>query len=369
MIAPVIALVAAAQAEAPADRAAVIASARAAIARQDYAAAIALLDSARAASPRDPEILRLLGSAYAYAHRYPEAIATLTRAETLAPADLDIKAALARAYLWSGDHAAARREVAAIAASAPDNEDARQIGAQIDRASAAPSSGGIGVAIAVSLSRVDLAGGRDRTWSTTTVAVFGKVAPDTTLALQAEREDRQTAIDTRLEARIDQRFGGGISGHVAISGTPNADFRERFGIAAGIEATLTPRLTLLADVRHADYGGARVTAFEPGFRFTLPAAGTSLSARMINLWDESGTHRTGVTGRIDKEFAGGVTLYAGAATYPDTEAGVTRQVDAAFAGGAFPLSARVTLRAGVDYERRRASYTRKGASLGLQLKF
>jgi YaiO family outer membrane protein len=365
MIAPAIALIVAA----PADRAAVIASARAAIARQDNAAAIALLESARAASPQDPEILRLLGSAYAYAHRYPEAIATLSRAETLAPADLDIKAALARAYLWSGDRAAARREVAAIETSAPDNEDARQIGAQIDSASAVPGPGGVGFAIAESLSRVDISGGRDRTWSTTTLSVFGKVAAETTLSLQAEREDRQTAIDTRLEARIDQRFGGGISGHLAIAGTPNADFRERFGIAAGIEATLTSRLTLVADVRHADYGSATVTAFEPGFRFTLPAAGTSLSARMINLWDETGTHRSGVTGRLDKEFASGVTLYAGAATYPDTEAGVTRQVAAAFAGGAFPVSARVTLRAGVDYERRRTSYTRKGASLGLQFKF
>lgn len=369
MTAPVIVWIAASRAEVPADRATAIASAHAAIARQDYAAAIALLESARAAQPQDPEILRLLGSAYAYSQRYPEAIATLTRAEALAPADLDIKASLARAYLWSGDHAAARREVAAIRASDPDNADARQIDAQIDSAAAAPRPGRLGVAIAESLSRVDLAGGGDRTWSTTTLSVFGKVAPGTTLSLQAEREDRQIAIDTRLEARIDQRFGGGLSGHVAIAGTPNADFRERFGIAAGIEARLTSRLTLLADVRHADYGDATATAFEPGFRFTLPAAGTSLTARMINLWDESGTHRTGVTGRLDKEFAGGVTLYAGAATYPDTEAGVTRQVDAGFAGGAFPLSTRVTLRAGVDYERRRASYTRKGASLGLQFKF
>lgn len=369
MIAPMTAFVMAVQARAPADRGQMIASASAAIARQDYAAGIALLESARAASPQDPEILRLLGSAYAYAHRYREAIATLTRAETLAPADLDIKAALARAYLWSGDRVAARQELSAIQASAPDNEDARQIATQLEDAATAPDSGTIGLAIAESLSRVDLANGRDRTWSTTTFSVFGKVASETTLSLQAEREDRQTAIDTRLEARIDQRFGGGISGHIAIAGTPNADFRERFGIAAGIEATLTSRLTLLADVRHADYGGANATSFEPGFRFALPAAGTSLSARMINLWDETGTHRTGVTGRLDKEFAGGVTLYAGAATYPDTEAGVTRQVDAAFAGGALPVSPRVTLRVGTDYERRRASYTRKGASLGLQLKF
>lgn len=367
----VIALVLVGQAGAlPPDRAAMIATARAAVERQDIVTAVATLEAARAANPDDPEVLRLLGSAYAYAHRYPEALATLGTAERLAPADLDIKAALARAYLWSGDRASAERELAQIEARDPGNADARQIRAQLDTASETASSGHhFGAALTQSVSHVSFKAGPQRTWASTNVAVFGDLAAGATLTLDADREDRQTAIDTRLEARIDQRFGGGVSGHLAIAGTPHADFRDHFSIAGGIEASITPALTLLADVRHADYGSVDATAFEPGARLTLHGTGLSATVRMINLWDEHGAHRTGVTGRIDKEFRDGATLYAGAATYPDTEAGVTRQVDAAFVGGALPLSDRLTLRAGLDYEQRRSSYTRKGASLGLQLRF
>lgn len=138
----VIALVLVGQAGAlPPDRTAMIATARAAVERQDIPTAITTLEAARAANPGDPEILRLLGSAYAYAHRYPEAVATLSQAERLAPADLDIKAALARAYLWSGDRAAAERELAQIEARDPGNADARQIRAQLDTASETASSG------------------------------------------------------------------------------------------------------------------------------------------------------------------------------------------------------------------------------------
>jgi hypothetical protein len=34
-----------------------------------------------------------------------------------------------------------------------------------------------------------------------------------------------------------------------------------------------------------------------------------------------------------------------------------------------PLTQKVLLRAGIDYDRRRATYTRKGASLGIQVRF
>lgn len=366
MVLPLL-LAAQAQPAAPAaDRAAMIASARAAIERQDDRAAIATLETARAAHPDDPEILRLLGSAYAYDHRYPEAIATLRRAEQLAPADLDIKAALARAYLWSGDRDASRAEVAAIVARDPGNADAKQITAQ----SNAPAARRSGISLGEALSHVAIDGGEDRTWSTTTLAAFAPLGPTTVATLTAEREDRQTMIDTRIEARVDHRFGGGFLGHLAFAGTPNADFRERFSVAAGVEAPVVQGLTLLADVRRAWYGkGVAVVAFEPGARIDWRSAGFSVTARMINLWDEAGTYRTGVSSRIDKEFAGGATLYAGAATYPDTETGITRRVDAAFAGGSLHLSDRLTMRLGVDYERRKASYRRTGASLGLQLRF
>ena len=97
--------------------------------------------------------------------------------------------------------------------------------------------------------------------------------------------------------------------------------------------------------------------------------GLAATVRMINLWDEDGTHRWGVSGRLDRAFSGGATLYAGAATYPDTEAGITRQVHSLFAGATMPIADKVSLRAGVDYDRRRATYRRTGGTLGLQVRF
>lgn len=353
---------------APADREAAIADARAAVARGDNAAAIARLEGARAVLPNDPEILRLLGSAYAYAQRHAEAIATLRQARALAPEDLDIRAALARAYLWSGDREAARSELAAIEARDPANAELAAIRGQLARAEGGePAAPRRGVFANQGVARVSLDNGPDRTWWSTTLGAFGQVARGTTLSFEGEREDRGTAVDTHLLARIDQQFSPGWRGHVAATVTPGADFREKWSIRGGLEADVG-RVTLLADARHADYGTTQVTAVEPGVRVGVPALRSSATLRMINLWDEQGDHRSGWSARIDTETRGGTTLFGGVASYPDTEAGITRRVRSVFLGAAVPVSEVVTIRATGEYERRVDSYTRKGVSLGLQLR-
>lgn len=354
---------------APADREAAIADARAAVARGDRAAAVARLEGARAALPDDSEILRLLGSAYAYAQRYPEAIATLRQARALAPEDLDIRAALARAYLWSGDREAARSELAGIDARDPANAELAAIRGQLARTeSDQPARPRRGVVANQGVARVSLDNGPDRTWWSTTLGAFAEVAGGTNLSFEGEREDRGTAVDTHLLARIDQQFSPGWRGHVAVAVTPEADFREKWSIRGGLEADLGGRVTLLADARHADYGTTQVTAVEPGARVGVPALRSSATVRMINLWDDQGDHRSGWSARIDTETRGGTTLFGGVASYPDTEAGITRRVRSAFLGAAVPVTDVVTIRAAGEYERRVDSYTRKGISLGLQLR-
>lgn len=345
-----------------------IAAAHSALVRKDEAQAIALLEQANADFPGDPEILRLLGSAHGFAGHYPQAIEALRRAQTLAPMDNDIAAALARAYLWSGDRAAAEREVASIEQRAPGDAEAAAIRRQLRTEPAAPPRR-FGLAAAQGFSHVSFANRPSQSWSTTTVAAFGHVGQGTVLAVSAEREDRQIFTDTRIEARIDQSFGPHIRAYAAVAATPHADFREKWGVSGGIEADVTPYATLLGDLRHAEYRDVSVTTFLPGVRLTAARLGISATVRMINLWDEQGTHRSGVSGRLDGTLANGVALYAGAATYPDTEAGITRQVHSLFLGGTVPLTERISLRAGLDYDRRRATYTRKGGSLGLQIGF
>lgn len=189
------------------------------------------------------------------------------------------------------------------------------------------------------------------------------------MSLGAEREDRQTAADTRLEARIDQRLGSGLRTYIAVAATPDANFREKWGATGGMEIDVASFATLLVDLRHAEYQAASVTVFQPGVRFALRRLGVDATVRIINLWDEDGTRRSGLSGRLDRAFANGATLFAGVATYPDAEAGITRQVHSLFAGGKIPLTQNTSLRAGVDYDRRSATYTRKGASMSIQVRF
>lgn len=354
---------------APDARSAAIAEARAAVARGDHGAAIARLERLRAAAPDDPEILRLLGSAYAYDKRYPEAIATLREAQRRAPEDLDIRTALARAWLWSGDREAAQRELDAIAARAPDNPDVAAIRNQLAQREDRPAAARSGVYANQGIARVSLDNGPDRTWWTTSFGAFGQIASGSTLSLEIEREDRDFAVDTHILARLDQQFAPGWRGYVAAAVTPEAQFREQWSVRGGIEADVARNLTLLADVRHADYGAVHSTAVEPGVRFGVPALRSSATLRMINLWDERGAHRSGWSARVDTETRGGTALFAGVASYPDTEAGITRRVRSGFLGAAIPVSAAVTIRATGEYERRVDTYTRKGLSLGLQLRF
>ena len=372
LLASMVAAASAAPATAPGeDRTEQLTQVHAALARKDFALAIRVLEQANAAHPGDPEILRLLGSAYAFDKRFPEAIATLHQAASLAPADLDIHAALARAYLWSGDKAAAEREVSVIEERSPENADAIAIRQQLrgQEPAAREAQARWGVAAAQSFSHVTFQNRPSRTWSDTSLAIFGNLGSGTAISLGGEREDRRTATDTRLEARIDQRLGPTLRTYVAVAATPNANFREKWGITGGIEADVANFMTLLADLRHAEYQDASVTVLQPGIRFSARRLGISATIRMINLWDEDGTHRSGFSGRVDRAFPSGATLFAGAATYPDTEAGITKQVHSLFAGGTLPVTQKMSLRAGVDYDRRRDTYTRKGASLGIQVRF
>lgn len=355
-------------------RDALIREATAAREAQDFARAIRLLESARADHPDDPEILRLLGTNYAFAKRYDEAIATLSHARDVAPGDLDIRLALTRAYLWAGRPSEAESELRGVEARDQGNAEAAALRRQIDATAtnAVPSSelrrGG--VALWSSISDVSLASGDDRTWWTAGASIYGTVAPRTTLTAQVEREARgRGLIDTYLLARVDHGFSPSLRAYLAVAGTPNADFREHWSLRGGIEGDVGGSVTLLLDARHADYGHTNVTALEPGARLAIGPLRGSATIRMINLWDETNHYRSGWSGRLDSELGNGMSLFGGAATYPDTQAGVTRRLHAAFAGVQFPIGDRWSLRLTGDYEKRRQSYERKGATVGLQMRF
>jgi YaiO family outer membrane protein len=332
----------------------------------DLARAIALLEPLAAQRPRDPDILRRLGVSYAAAGRHGEAIAMLERASALAPADRDIALALARARLWSGDRAGARRDAVAVSASDPANVELPELFDSIARAGVV-SGRGPSLSLSLGASTVDLDARSKQRWLESVAAASVPIGERTSLSAEVEHIDRERAADTRLIARLDQRLAGGASLWASATATPSASFREHWSLRGGGELPLIPNLTLLLNVRHADYRTTSVTGVEPGLRVQWDQGRWAAHAWSINLF-ENGRHRSGWSGRIERALPGEGLLFAGAATYPDTEAGITRRVRGGYLGLALPISSALTLRVTADGEQRAQSYERYGLTVGMTLR-
>lgn len=331
------------------------------------AEAEALLTEHLRQHPDQPDALRLLANAYAAEQRYSDAVATIDRAAALAPADLDIRLARARILTWAGRLAEARQEEKAIAAIAPGNVELAEARHATEEKMSARHQAGI--SFSQGISRVSLTSGRTSTWYDSILSGYVRTAPGSTVSADIERDRRTFATDTRLSARWDMALSSAFSFHLGAAGTIHQDFRERWSLSGGGEATLNKNLSLLLNVRHADYGVSSVTAVEPGFRLRPGTLPVSLTATWINLIEDDGHHRNGVSGRLDVGLPHDRTLFAGAASYPDTEAGITRQTRAAFVGGAIPVNDRLTFRLSGSYERREQSYMQRTVTASLGWRF
>jgi YaiO family outer membrane protein len=335
----------------------------------DFDRAIELLEAADRASPANPEILRLLGTSYAFARRYEPAIAALNRARALAPRDQDIALALARAYLWSGRIGPAAEIAAAIARDDPGNAELPVLSQAINRA----RNGEPGfsprplIALSQSIAHVRV-GETRREWADTIVTLAVPLSPRTTISTDLERENRAGIVDVRGLVRLDRRFARGAA-YVAVSATPDADFRERWGLRAGGEVAVAPMLMLTGDIRFTDFGRGQTVSAEPGVRLVSPSDRWSIAVRSINLWDERGDRRAGWAVRGEHQVGTRLRLIAGGATYPDTEAGITRRLRSAFGGAVLSVTDDVVVRATFEHEDRRDSYVRDTAAVGVSVRF
>lgn len=331
----------------------------------DAARAIALLEPLAAGRPHDSDILRRLGVSYASAARYPQAIATLERARVLAPADQDIALALARTRLWAGDKTGARREAEAIRCADPANAELPELLEALDRGRQAPSArNGVSLTAALSGSTVELDAGGTQDWREAVAAASVRLGNGTTLSGEVEHVDREFAVDTRLSASINTRLGDTANFWLGATSTPNASFREQWSTRGGVEIKATRHSNLLLDARYASYRSTSVTLIEPGVRLTWDGQLWATELRSINSFQE-GRHRLGWSGRVERLMPGDRKLFAGAATYPDTENGITRRVRGGYVGFALPLAGALTLRLTADRERRAAAYDRYGLTAGL----
>lgn len=318
------------------------------------------------ADPGNSDLLRRLAAAEAARGDLPAAQAAIDRAAKIAPNDNDVLLARARVLFWSGRVADARAQLGVVAARDADYPELAELEEAISRSENEGRKLRGGLAISTGISEIEFDRGGSSTWKSIGGTAFARVGSRSTVSGTVDYEERASS-DVRLGIRLDRRIGRGDL-FVAASLTPHADFREKYNLSVGGELPVAANVDLLFDLRYAEYNANGITTLRPALRFRATPR-FSLTAQWINLFQKEGGYRSGFSARTDYALESGGSLYLGAATYPDTEAGITRQVRSAFAGLGVPLTDSLTLRGAVEYDNRHRSYERKAITIGLGWRF
>ncbi len=211
-------------------------------------------------------------------------------------------------------------------------------------------------------------------WREGALRAVYRVDGEFTLGAAVEAASRFGNFDAYFEVRADARTGSGTSVYALAGGTPDADFRPRnaFGLGGaqrlfqddGFVAAVVATL----DLRYADYAAGDVESANPGIEIYLLHGRAWITARHINIWDETNTHRTGYILRTDVQPAENFTVFAGYADAPDTSDGVTVDTTSWFAGAAVDVDTTTTVRLALAQEMRDSGYDRTTVTLSLTLK-
>ncbi len=325
-----------------------------------------ILESLLEVSPDDPDLMRRLAMVEAGDGRLEAARERIAAASAHSPDDLDI--ALARGYIlyWSGQFDEAESVAAAIAARDPAYPELALLETSLARQNDMSGFQLRSLSINSGLSDITLRNGASSTWSSQSIVAAIDVSNSNRLILGAMREAR-SAIDTRLNARLDHRISNGFI-YVAATIVPSPDFQEDWSIATGGELTAAEGLTIVADLRFAEYGTGNVIAVQPGLRIAITRE-FDLTARAINIFDDAQGYRLGSSLRLDYQPDDEHSLFAIAASYPDAEANGVQQMRSAAIGFAITVAENITMSSAVSYENRDDSYRRWAGSLGLNFRF
>lgn len=308
------------------------------------------------AKPAYTASMRQLAASQAAEGRFGAALDIIEQAQAIAPLDNDIALARARILLWSGRVSEARIQADVVRNRAPAYPDLEALEASID-ASQAQRRARSGVALSAGAANVQLDAGQSQYWKNLTVSVFTGIGASTNATATIEHE-RRRANDTKLSL-LTSRTGSNWELRAGVAVTPSADFREKWGLQSGADVQIHNNVTLLSDVRYADYGNISVVSAIPGIRFSSTEAAHMLALRFISISPSGSSTKFGGSARYDRNFVTGFRLFSGVASYPDTEAGVTRQLRSAFAGGSLPVADNLALMMTGEYDSRERSYTRK----------
>jgi YaiO family outer membrane protein len=347
------------------------------------------------ANPEDDAALAEWATVLGWLGRFDDAIAAWKRALTTRPDHVEYVMALARVQYWKGELGAARHNMDAVLAAAPDNGDAFVLAGDICAADhdlgCARSSYGRAQTLAPSAEierklaasadppswRFDAGGQVDRfdtdrgTEGSFFVQGSFQAAAPLVVTGGYEQLHQFGSIDHRMNVGAYVHPLGGllISARVAIS--PTADTVAPWEASGGAEVHVVGPLTALANVRHLDFDTEGVTIVGGGVRldidrWSLVGQG-GVVASTVNP-----TQAFGV-GKVELAATDAVHLYAGfsrggqaqppvlmlpPATATDVVAGVVWQIDRALA-----------FRLDYTYEKYGDSYVRNSLGSAVAVRF
>lgn len=209
-------------------------------------------------------------------------------------------------------------------------------------------------------------------WREATAVVIYR--PDAAVWLSAglERSERFGLRDDVGSVRIAMTFarGAALSGALALS--PNAHFRAQSSLQ--LSATTTPVLSgqgwtvaLGLDARASHYGIGDIYSLQPLATFSTPA-GYSVSARLIETWDENRRRLSGYSVRAEAPLNARAQISITYADAPESDAGRTVATQSLSGAASFDLSDATSLRVTGTHETR-SSFDRDEVALSVARRF
>lgn len=341
------------------------------------AAALLLVSATEPPGEADPERLYSEGVAARHAGDNERAVTVLRRVASAQPDNADVHLQLGLALMAAGRLDEAEAELRRTLALAPDYADAQQALFRLDERRSAPAAAG--ASAEAERWRLDLDGSYSALersaqpdWREGSVQLRYQASPATAVGGGVELSRRFGETDVYAEARIEQRLSPGTSFYVSAGGTPNADFRPKWQIGAGISARVRsgPSATVLTlDARQARYRAGDIQTVSPGIEQYVAGGRAWLTGRWINVFDENGRRHGGWLARGDVMASPRLRLFAGAADAPDVSEGVVTDTFSLFGGASVDVSRRTSLRFSIAHEDRARGADRLQASVGVGLRF
>jgi YaiO family outer membrane protein len=328
----------------------------------DPAAAVTLLEPIVAADPAHADAQVQLGYALLALGRALEAERAFRAALKVAPAYADAQTGLATAIERQRNAQSADRELAARDPSSSDVQTPRNKGGG---SSAYPWS----LDVDGNYSLID---GPQPDWREGTVQVRRRFSPAVTANARIEVSRRFDRTDVYGELGLDRAVGSRGHVYLTFGGTPDADFRPRWQVAAGGSWRLTDggQATVLTfDGRHSEFVSGDVQTLSPGIEQYLLGGRAWITARWINLFDEDGDHQSGFLVRGNVQASDRLRLFVGHADAPDTSEGVVIETRSYFGGLAFDFSDRLVGRVNLAVDDRESGSDRTQIGAGFGFRF